>query len=206
MLMSKFVLKFAPLCLLVSILAACGEEAKVERKPDHSLFAQTWNNRAEKILGGEKYMASPDGRDASVELVNLAKAFSREWTPEQKRELEALRKEALTTFHLYAEYARENYRREPPSLNDKMSDQELALALNEWLGVKSGDRTPDYPTSETVRRMIFMNDFCAYFLNNRKAIHRRGIDTAINSCEELPLGPSYPWLDSLTGKNSTKRY
>lgn len=204
--MPKNILKLALLFALAPILAACGDDAKIERLPERSFFAQTWNARAEKILGGEKYMLPPDGRGAARELINLGKAFSREWTPEQQRELASLRKEALTAFHLYADYKKENFRREPPTVSEDMSDQELSLALNDWLGVKSGDRTPDYPTPETVKKMIFMNDFCAYFLNNRKEIHRRGIDTAINDCDRLRLGPAYPWLNSLTGKNSAKGY
>ena len=186
---------------LALTLCACSDSPKETPLREHSFFAQAWNSRAEKIIGGEKYLLQSDGKGIVRELKNFSSAFSTEWTPEQERELKALRKEALTSYHLYSDYKRANFRREPPSLSDNMTDQEIALTLNKWLGVKSGDRIPDYPAAETVRKIIFMNDFCAYFMNNRKEIHRKGVDTAINSCEEARAGTAYPWLDALIGRN-----
>lgn len=137
------------------------------------------------------------GKDATRILKNMAEACARPLSAEQKKELAALRREAATSFQIYADYREKNLRSGLPRLTDAMSDQEYWLALNAWLGVKSGDKPPDYPTPETARRIIFANSFCAFFLNNKEAIHRKGADTAINNCEELSTGGVYPWLDSL---------
>ncbi|MDE5832571.1 MAG: hypothetical protein K2H64_06245 [Desulfovibrio sp.] len=188
---------FLPLILCVAILAeGCSGAPVEEPETEHSLFARLWNSRAEKIRGGENYFLPADGTGATRALEQMTNAFATPLYPEQERELEALREEAVTAFHIYAEYKKNNLKSGALRLNKNMTDQELALALNKWLGIKSGKRIPDYPTAETVKTMIFMNDFCAFFMNNRKEIHAKGADTAIMTCEEL-AAEGYPWLNSL---------
>ena len=192
------IVALAACLLLLPALESCDSprEAAVA-EADHSFFAAAWNKRIEKIRGAEKFYLSADGKGAAKALNEWAASLARPLLPEQERELERLRKEADTVFQAYADYKKATLLPPPPPLNDSMSDLELAEALNGWLGVKSGGRVPDYPADATARRLAYGNSLCAYFLNHRKELRRRGIDTALDSCEELSTGGAYPWLDSL---------
>jgi hypothetical protein len=74
-----------------------------------------------------------------------------------------------------------------------------ATTLNTLAQVTVHGQVPVYLTPETVRVIVYMNNFYAFFEGEKDKLHRKGIDTNIISCTESGTNGKYPTLDALIG-------
>lgn len=126
------------------------------------------------------------------------KAFAMKPDAAHVDELTRMEKElGKTTFHMWEEFRRAHYRGYPLELRPDMDANQLAEALNDYIGVKRNGVPLDYISPKTVQTIVYMNSLCAYFEGNIKELHRDGIDTRIHSCQELATQNAYPHLDAL---------
>ena len=67
-----------------------------------------------------------------------------------------------SSFLAYADFRAAHWRKGRLNLSPEMDAQELAQALNAYLGVVANGRHPDYVSRETVETVLYMNSFCAF--------------------------------------------
>lgn len=195
--------------LALSVLAVCcirtdraPQEPAVgltlSKGPDYSILIQNWNQYAREFpaayqLIGER-AASPQA------VVNTLKKwcapFAEPADAAVNAELSSLAEEqGTTTFHKWEEFRNRHRQNLPIDINADMQSSLLATAVNSYLHISSHGKTPDYISRETVMTIVEMNSLCEYFMQEKSALHREGIDTQIHSCKGLATSGKYRLLD-----------
>ncbi len=168
---------------------------------DYRPFVVSWNQACARLkapqkfrLGGERAISA---RTVIEALSQWCAIFVRQGANDCADDLSALADEMTkSSFLAYADFRAAHWRKGRLNLSPEMDAQELAQALNAYLGVVANGRHPDYVSRETVETVLYMNSFCAFFEGRLAKLHRRGIDLGINSCGMLSTNGKYPCLDS----------
>lgn len=181
------------------LLARCGSAPP--KGPDYEAIISDWNRLAGEWsytyeLKGD-LTASPQ---STVEALNhWLRPYGQDFDGPFGAEIAALAEELPgSAFQEYADFRRSRRPARPPKLTLEMDNRALARALNRLANIDSDRLAP-----ETVREIIYHNDFCAFFLGERARIQDRGWHPGAGTCRDaVPGGGRYPALNALIKPDS----
>lgn len=171
-----------------------------EKIEHYASFIKNWNQFAETYSFHYRLLGASASSPSAVlnTLKQWCAAFSTRPSEQYSTELARLSEELpVSTFQAYENFRQEHYRYDKLILTDNMSEQELALVLNTYAGIRTSQGTPNYLTAETVKTILYMNNICTFFNGEKDSLHEQGIDTNIYHCQDLSTNGKYPALDSL---------
>lgn len=186
-----------------SVFRSSQSEKKFNQKlviNDLQSFVDEWNDKAVKVNNRYCLFGSDAATDEIIidRLKKWYEPFNKLLPDDFQQQLADFSNLApATSFHAWAKFCKENYKPEPLNVNTEMTSRELATALNNYLGIRTDQGTPDYITQETVKLVVYRNGFCDYFEHEKKRLHNAGIDSDISFCQPLSTNGKYPALDKL---------
>lgn len=163
-------------------------------------FIESWNQYAKNYPAEYQFFGS---NAASYEILlktlqDWCKVFAQRPSQQYLDELKSLAENvAPTSFHAYEEFRKKHYQESHLELSEYMDNRQLAISLNSYVGIGSKKNPVDYISKDTVKTIVFMNNFCQFFLSEKVNLHRKNIDRNINNCTDLSTNGDYPALDEL---------
>lgn len=176
------------------------EENKIINKHRYENFIRNWNRFAEKISSCYIFIGDNIANESVFQstLKKWCAAFMSKKSEKYMKDLFRLADEIPeSTFFAYENFRKKHYQDSPLVLYPGMTEQEISSAVNAYIGVTTSGAVPDYVTAETVKTILYMNNFCIFFREEKEYLHQQGIDININFCKELTSGGKYPALDAL---------
>ena len=185
-----------------------GEIWSPDSSGEYNILVHNWNQFAESLA--IHYRIWGDDAVSSEAVVGALDRWTRVYwereSPEFEKDLAALSEEIPgSSFHEYSAFRRSQRQAPLTRLAPTMSQAALAQALNQLAKVESLGQAPDYITRKTVKNIVYMNDFCAFFAEEKSELHKRGVDVGISQCSKAGTGGKYPALDALIRPDSPFR-
>ena len=169
------------------------------------VFLDNWNQYAEPYSNHYKIVGDQAASSQAIvgTVYKWTRAFYRELPQGFEQQLADFSLDSPTsTFHEYAQFHRKYFTNQSPQVHQAVDSSSLAHLLNQLGHVQESGLIPDYLTPETVKAVIYMNDFCAFFISERESLHQKGIDTNIDRCSDVGTNGKYPALDALVSSTS----
>ena len=192
--------------VVMLVLSRCSapEPARPEpgERTGYELFIADWNSLAGQWsptyeLTGD-FAASPEAVIAA--LGRWLRPYADDYQERTGADMLRLAEELPgSAFHQYTAF-RQSRRRsaEVPELTRDMDSQALARALNRLVWIDSPTLAP-----QTVREIIYHNDFCAFFYGERARLQARGWHMGAETCQAAaPPEERYPSLKALIRPDS----
>ena len=178
-----------------------GPEPGPGERAGYELFIADWNSLARQWsptyeLTGD-IAASPQA--VTLALGRWLRPYADDYQERTGDDMRRLAEELPgSAFHEYTAFRQSRRPDQLPELTPDLDGPALARALNRLAGIDSPTLAP-----QTVREIIYHNDFCAFFYAERDWLQARGWHMGAETCQAAaPPGGRYPSLKALINPDS----